>query len=229
MTNLINRYDLLSLIKMTLFLHNGSRIRKGEDSMIKALIRFSMKNMVALLLMILLIVGGGIYSLKQINIEKYPNVDIPYMTVVIPYPGASPDQSIKDVGEPVEKEMMNLEGVKKVYTEATANAAYVTMEFDMSIDMQEEEGVVRSAIEKVNLPEEVEDPEIILQGPDGDPTVYSIGIYVKDGVGGGDHFITNRMVPALESLNSVSEVKVDGLENKQVFVRLLPDELEKMD
>ena len=39
--------------------------------------------------MVLLIIAGGVYSLKEINIEKYPNVDIPYLTVVIAYPGLS--------------------------------------------------------------------------------------------------------------------------------------------
>ena len=51
--------------------------------MMKSIIRFSMKNAVALFLMVFLIVACGLYSLKEINIEKYPNVDIPYMTVVI--------------------------------------------------------------------------------------------------------------------------------------------------
>ena len=51
------------------------------------------------------------------NIEKYPNVDIPYMTVVIVYPGSSPEQAMKDIGEPIEREFLNIEGVKNVYTD----------------------------------------------------------------------------------------------------------------
>ena len=58
----------------------------------KSIIRFSMRNGVALFLMVLLIIMGGIFSLREMNIEKYPNVDIPYMTAVMVYPGASPEQ-----------------------------------------------------------------------------------------------------------------------------------------
>ncbi|PLR91968.1 efflux RND transporter permease subunit [Bacillus sp. T33-2] len=195
--------------------------------MMKSIIRFSMRNAVALILMILLIVGGGIYSLKQIPIEKYPNVDIPYMTVVIPYPGASPEQSMKDVGEPVEKEFMNLEGVKKVYTDALANVAYVTMEYEMSVDMDAQENVVRSALDKVKLPDETENPEIILQGPDGDRTIYTMGVYDKDENEDLQRVLKEKMIPSLESIDGVSEVEVGGMVEKQVFVRLLPEEIKK--
>ena len=69
----------------------------------KSIIRFSMRNAVALFLMVLLIIAGGVYSLREMNIEKYPNVDIPYMTVVIVYPGASPEQVMREIGEPLKE------------------------------------------------------------------------------------------------------------------------------
>ena len=91
----------------------------SRECMLKSIIRFSMKNAVALFLMVFLIVAGGVYSLKEINIEKYPNVDIPYMTVVIVYPGSSPEQAMREIGEPIEREFLNIEGVKNVYTDAS--------------------------------------------------------------------------------------------------------------
>ncbi|PLS18008.1 acriflavin resistance protein [Bacillus sp. M6-12] len=193
----------------------------------KSIIRFSMNNAVALFLMIVLIIGGGVYSFQKINIEKYPNINIPYMTVVIPYPGASPEQAIKEVGEPLEKELMNIDGVKNVYTDGVANVVYSTMEYDMSVDMKDAEQLVRSSVDKVNLPEGTENPEIILQGPEPDPTVFSMGIYADESSNKVQHFVKNKIVPQLEAIEGVNKVEVGGIDEKQVFIRLLPEKLKE--
>lgn len=193
----------------------------------KSIIRFSMKNTVALFIMVLLIIAGGVYSLKDINIEKYPNIDIPYMTVVIAYPGASPEQSMKEIGEPIEKELLNIDGVKNVYTDGLANAVASTMEFDMSVNMDDAEQLVRSAIDKIKLPETAEEPEIILSGPEPDPTIYSMGIYAGENNAEVQKFVKDKIIPRLEAIEGVSKVDVGGIEDKIVTIRLLPKELKK--
>ena len=193
----------------------------------KSIIRFSMKNTVALFLMVLLVIAGGVYSLKEINIEKYPNVDIPYMTVVIAYPGASPEQSMKDIGEPIEREFLNIDGVKNVYTDGLANVVYSTMEFDMSVKMDDAEQLVRSSIDKIKLPDTAEEPEIILSGPEPDPTVLSMGIYAGENNAEVQRFVNDNIIPRLEAIEGVSKVDVGGIEDKIVTIRLLPKELKK--
>ena len=193
----------------------------------KSIIRFSMKNGVALFLMVLLIIIGGIFSLREMNIEKYPNVDIPYMTAVMVYPGASPEQAMKDIGEPLEKEFMNIDGVKNVYTDGVANAAYLTMEFDMSVDMGDAEQVVRAAINKVKLPETAQEPEIVMSGPEPDPTIFSMGIYAEENYEEVQKFVVDSIIPRLEAIEGVSEVATGGIEEMIVGIRLLPEELLK--
>ncbi|WP_433750105.1 efflux RND transporter permease subunit [Falsibacillus pallidus] len=195
--------------------------------MIKSVIQFSMKNTVALLMMVFLVVGGGIYSLQQINIEKYPNVDIPYLTVVIPYPGASPEQSTRDIAEPLERELMNIDGVKNVYTDGGANAVYETLEFSLDVKMKDAEQSVRSAIDKVKLPDNAGNPELIKQGPEADPAVYTLGIYSKGDNESLQSYVKEKVVPKLESIEGVSKVDVGGIEDKNVFIRLIPDQLTK--
>ncbi|MBZ5753054.1 efflux RND transporter permease subunit [Metabacillus rhizolycopersici] len=195
--------------------------------MLKSIIRFSMKNAVALFLMVFLIVACGLYSLKEINIEKYPNVDIPYMTVIIAYPGASPEQAMKDIGEPIERELLNIEGVKNVYTDGVANVVYSTMEFDMSVSMDDAEQIVRSTIEKVQLPETSEKPEIVLSGPEPDPTIFSMGIYAEGNYQEAQKFVADKIIPRLEGIEGVSKVDVGGIDDETVSIRLKPEELTK--
>lgn len=202
--------------------------RKNEKEIVmRSVIRFSMKNTVALFLLMLLVIGGGVYSLNKINIEKYPNVDIPYMTVVIAYPGASPEQSIKEIGEPIEKELMNIKGVKNVYTDGVANATYSTMEFDMSVKMDEAEQLVRSAVDKVKLPDTAKKPEIIKSGPEEDPTIFTMGIYGGENNTEVEGFVSDKIIPRIESIDGVNKVEVGGIDNKIVMIRILPEEIMK--
>ncbi|WP_245976751.1 efflux RND transporter permease subunit [Oceanobacillus arenosus] len=193
----------------------------------KSIIRFSMKNGVALFLVVFLMVAGGIYALKEINIEKYPSVDIPYLTVVIPYPGASPEQSMKEIGEPVERELLNLDGVENVYTDGVANAVYATLEFDMSVDMNEAEQTVRASVDKIQLPELAEDPLYYPSGPEPDPTIFSMGIYAEEGQENVQQYVEEEIIPRIEVIEGVSEVVVGGTDDPTVSIRLFPDELKE--
>ncbi|QGS68247.1 MMPL family transporter [Oceanobacillus sp. 143] len=195
--------------------------------MMKSIIRFSMKNGVALFLVVFLMVAGGIYALKEINIEKYPSVDIPYITVVIPYPGASPEQSMKEIGEPVERELLNLDGVENVYTDGVANAVYATLEFDMSTDMEEAEQTVRASVDKVRLPELAEDPLYYLSGPEPDPTIFSMGIYAEESQDNVQQYVEEEIIPRIEVIEGVSEVVVGGTGDSTVSIQLLPEELKE--
>ncbi|RHW38967.1 efflux RND transporter permease subunit [Neobacillus notoginsengisoli] len=193
----------------------------------KKVIQFSMRNGVALFLMMGLILAGGIFSLKEINVEKYPNVDIPYLTVVIPYPGASPEQVMKEIGEPVERELMNLEGVKNIYTDAAANVFYSTMEIDMAVDMKDAEQLAKAAVDKIALPDTAKKPEFILQGPEPDPTIFAIGAYAGDGHADVQKVVKERLIPRLEMIDGVSKVLTGGIDEKSVNIRLLPEEMKK--
>ena len=88
---------------------------------------------------------------------------------------------MKDIGEPIEREFLNIDGVKNVYTDTgVANVAYSTMEFDMSVKMDDAEQLVRSSLDKIKLPETAEEPDIILSGPEPDPTIFSMGVYAGE-------------------------------------------------
>lgn len=192
----------------------------------KSIIQFSMKSALALCLVVLLIVAGGIYSLKELHIEKYPNVDIPYLTVFIPYPGASPEQSMNDIGEQMEREFIKLEGGKNVYTGGVANAAYSTIEFDMSIDMKQAEQLVRASVDKIQLPELAEEPKFELSSPDDNPIVFSMGIYADENYEEVQNFMKKRIIPLIEVIDGVSEIEVGGVADRLVLVRLIPKQLE---
>ncbi len=192
------------------------------------LIRFSMQNPVVVMLVIAMIIGGGLLSVQQMNIEQFPNVDIPYLTVVIPYPGASAEQAMNDIGKPLEAQLRNIKGVKNIYSEGNPNVYYATLEMEMDVKLDEAEREVRDALQRVQLPEEVKQPQFYRQSPSGNPAVYSIGVYAeKEELAKVQKHVEEWLLPSLEAIEGVSEIKLTGAEGKKVYVRLIPDALKK--
>lgn len=191
----------------------------------KRFIRFSMKNALTMLLVIPLIIVGGIYSLKTLHMEKYPNVDMPYLTIIIPYQGASPEQAMNDIGEQMEREFLKLEGRKNVYTNGVMNAVYSTIEFDMTVDMEEAEQLVRRSVDSLQLPKLAGEPQYELTRPGGNPISFTMGIYAPEKIDEVQKFVKDIILPRLTVIEGISEIELNGTTETSVFIRLLPQKL----
>jgi multidrug efflux pump subunit AcrB len=62
------------------------------------LVKFSPKNSIVIILSIVMLVTGGIYSSQQMKMEKYPDVTIPFFGVHITYPSSTPEQAMQNIG-----------------------------------------------------------------------------------------------------------------------------------
>ncbi len=62
----------------------------------------SVRRPVFAAVLVLLLVALGLYALPNLGIERYPNVDIPYVVVTTALPGASAAEIETDVTELIE-------------------------------------------------------------------------------------------------------------------------------
>jgi len=191
----------------------------------KRFIRFNMKNALTIILIIPLFIAGGIYSLKTLHMEKYPNVDIPYLTVIIPYQGASPEQAMNDIGKQMERAFLKLEGRKNVYTNGVTNAVYSTIEFDMTMDMKEAEQLVRRSVDSLQLPKLAGEPQYELTRPGGNPISFTMGIYGSEKIDEVQKFVKDTILPRLTVIEGISDIEWSGTTETSVFIRLLPQKL----
>lgn len=188
-----------------------------------SMIRFSMKNTVAVLLIIMVLIGGGLYAAGNMKMEMYPDVDIPYMHVNIIYPGASPEQSMRDIGEPLEKALANIDGVNNIYTWGSPNRFQAVLKTDMSASMDEVEQEVRDTLAKTKLPDTAQEPMIMREKMD--PEVYVVAFSGPDQ----DllqQFIEETAAPAIRSVEGVDSIEMNGVLDKRVYIRVKPEALD---
>lgn len=189
-----------------------------------SVIRFSMRNTVAIFMIVALLVTGGLYAIKGMKMEKYPDVDIPYLHMRIVYPGASPEQVMNDIGTPLEQQLANVKGKVNMYTGANPNVFWSTLQFGMSVDMDDAEQLMRDAVAKVELPDSAREP--LFQKERMDPEVYQLAIYggTQEQV---QQYIDETLKPAIRSVPGIEQINILGEADRNLYIRLRPEALQQ--
>ncbi|MDE4086730.1 efflux RND transporter permease subunit [Planococcus maritimus] len=184
----------------------------------QGLVRFVLKNKFAVWLLTLIVTFAGIYSTTQMKMESIPDISIPYLIVSGVYPGAAPEQVMEEVSIPVEQAVESLEDVKAVYSNSSSNVSQIQIEYDYGVDMDEKKRELESAVDGVNLPEEVETPSIMSIGLNMFPVVaLSVSSDTESIVELTDR-VQTTILPEIEKIDGVASATVTGQHVEEVHL-----------
>ena len=110
------------------------------------------------LLLMLMVVIAGIFSLKAISIEGDPYIQVPFFRVQIFNEGISPEDAERLLIMPMEIELRSVEGVEEITSYATENFGMLFVEFDADYDINEASIDISEAVgrAKAELPSSTE-------------------------------------------------------------------------
>lgn len=188
---------------------------------------YSVRNRVTMTMIYLLVVAFGVFSFMRLQLDLYPDMDIPYIVVMTTYTGASPADIETLVSRPIEETAVSVTGVKNVMSTSKQHISVGMLEFDWGYNMKQAEIDTRSKIDLVRekLPDEASEPIIIAM----DPSMSPIVIFNLTGnlpASEIRHIAEKRIKPKLERVEGISSVDIGGGELRQIHVRLNPQKLE---
>ncbi|MGJ8632604.1 MAG: efflux RND transporter permease subunit [Luteolibacter sp.] len=132
-------------------------------------VKWFTRNHVAGNFMMLLIVVAGFSTWFTLKKEIFPEIAIDAVSVSIPYPNATPEESERGVVVPVEEAIADLQGIKKIRGIGSQNIGSVVVEVETGYDVRDVMSDVKSRVDAIeNFPEEAETPvleEIIVKAP----------------------------------------------------------------
>ncbi len=104
----------------------------------------------------------GIISFLRLPVREYPDIDPPIISVVTTYRGASPSVVETEITNILEEQFATLEGVKTMSSSSREQGSVITIEFELSRDVNEAANDIRDRVSRVrgSLPREVDDPII---------------------------------------------------------------------
>ena len=120
-------------------------------------------NRVATNLLMWFLILGGLIALPQLHREEFPNIDVDLISVLIPYPGASPEEVEQTVCSRVEENINGTPGIKKITSLAAENSCNVQIELLKGEDKNQKLNEIKSKIDSIDtFPNEAEKPVIQL-------------------------------------------------------------------
>ncbi|MFE6842473.1 efflux RND transporter permease subunit [Streptomyces sp. NPDC057686] len=161
----------------------------------------------------------GAIAIPQLKQQLLPSIELPMVSVLAPYQGASPDVVEKQVIEPIEATLKGVDGITGITSTASEGNALIMAKFDYG-DSGTKQLVadVQQAVNRarVRLPAEV-DPQVVAGSTDDIPTVVLAVTSDKDQQALADQ-LSRSVVPVLEDIEGVGQVTVDGVRDLQVTV-----------
>ncbi|MFD6291154.1 efflux RND transporter permease subunit, partial [Streptomyces sp. NPDC060205] len=180
--------------------------------------RFSLAQRALIGLMSIIALVFGAIAIPQLKQQLLPTIELPVVSVLAPYQGASPDVVEKQVVEPIEDNLEAVDGISGVTSTASEGNALIMASFDYGNDSARIVADVQQAVNRarVQLPDDV-DPQVVAGSTDDIPTVVLAVTSGKDQQALSDQ-LDRTVVPALKDIDGVAQVTVDGVRDLEVAV-----------
>src|SRR5665213_2893198 len=133
---------------------------------------------VATTLLMAAILLAGIVGFKFLPLSALPEVDSPTIQVQTFYPGASPEVMASTVTAPLERQFGEMTGLSRMSSVSSAGASVVTLQFDLSLNLDVAEQEVQAAMNAAGnlLPTDLPAPPVYAKINPADAPILTIGI-----------------------------------------------------
>ena len=134
----------------------------------------SIQRPVLATMMSLALVLFGAISLSRLPVRELPDIDPPIVNVTTVYPGANASVVETEITERLEEAVNNVPGIKTLRSESREQVSNITIEFNLSRDINIAAQDVRDRVSRVRgrLPETIDEPVISKQDSDARPIIW---------------------------------------------------------
>lgn len=169
----------------------------------------------------------GLFSLQQLPIDQYPEIDPPYISVMTSYPGANASEVETNVTRLLENSLNSVDGLKELISNSQDNMSVVTLELEWGMNLDEVINDVRSYIDmtKDNLPSGAGTPFIFKFSTSSMPIImYSVT--ADDSYAGLDKILNDVVIPQLNRVDGIGNISLSGTPERYVYVDIEQDKLD---
>jgi multidrug efflux pump subunit AcrB len=134
------------------------------------------QNAIAANLLMILLIGGGIWTAFSIQKEVFPDFDLDIVNVTVGYPGAAPAEVEQGILQPVEEAVRGIQGIKELTSQAREGRGSIEIELVAGTDRMKAFQDVDQAISRIRtFPDDIEQPVVSVQT--SQRGVMDIGLY----------------------------------------------------
>ena len=184
--------------------------------------QISVRRPVFATVLILVFVVVGLVGYRTLGVDKFPKIDFPLITIVTPYPGASPLAVESDVTQRVEEAVNTVSGLEMLTSTSTEGVSLVIAQFALEVNVSQAQSDINEKLATIlrDLPPGSR-PEVRKADPDAAPVLV---LAVKGPPGTPTReltrFATKSVKQQIERLPGVGQVIILGGQERQINVEL---------
>ena len=189
--------------------------------------RTSVNHPVTTFLLFLAFAILGVYSLVQLPIDFFPDVESNVIMVMSSYPGASAEDVEQNLTKTLENSLNGVENLKNLTSNSKENVSFLQLEFNYGTDIEVATNDVRDKLDMVNsvLPDGATVPIIFKFSADMMP-IMIMSATATESVDALDKILDDKVATPLARVNGVGTVSVSGAPKREIQVYCDPSKLE---
>ena len=176
------------------------------------------------------IITVGYIAFNKMNVELFPNIDIPVIFVSTRYDGAAPSEIESLVSKPLEEEISTVSGIKKLMSRSLKDTSQIIVQLYQNTDIKYAEQQIRDKINqaRAKLPEDVKEPVIRRVDPSDQPV---LTVILKADLSESELFdlADNFVRPRLEQTADVGMVEILGARKREIQILVDQNKLKSRD
>jgi hydrophobe/amphiphile efflux-1 (HAE1) family protein len=183
--------------------------------------------MPAIVLFVVLMVLG-VVSFRSLPITKFPNIDIPIVSVSVTQSGAAPSELETQVTKKVEDAVASINGIWHIISTVTDGSSSTIIQFNVgSVNVDRALNDVKDAIAKIrsDLPRTIDEPIVSRIDIEGLPIVTYAASAPAMSVEGLSWFVDDTIARQLQAIKGVGGVSRSGGVDREIRIALNPDKL----
>ncbi|MBN8232504.1 efflux RND transporter permease subunit [Corallococcus macrosporus] len=161
----------------------------------------------------------GLVAAQRIGISQFPDVDFPTINISVSWEGANPEAVESDVVEFIEEAVTQVEGVKSITSSARQGSANITVELDLSrnVDLALQDVQTKVSQAQRRLPLDIDPPVVSKSNPEDQPIMW-LGVSGPFSQQVVSDFARYRVKERLQTVPGVGEVILGGLLERNVRI-----------
>ena len=140
------------------------------------IIRWFIANSVAANLLMFFIIFAGFFTLSQLRMEIFPDINLGIINVSVVYPGASPEDIEESICIRIEEQIAGVDGVKRITSTSDEGIGSISVEIMFGEDINEIKDDIKTQIDAItSFPDGSEKP--IVRSFEGSPEVITVAVH----------------------------------------------------
>ncbi|MBS2020551.1 MAG: efflux RND transporter permease subunit [Deltaproteobacteria bacterium] len=174
--------------------------------------------------LVLFIVVVGIAGYTKLGLDRFPNIDIPIVSVTTRLPGAAPEDMETEVTEKIEEACNTISGIDEITSITNEGVSQVFIRFvlEKNTDTATQEVRDRLQLAIPDLPKGIELPVVQKLDPDAAPVLYVALRWPGKPIQEVTELADKKVRRQIESVNGVGQVVIAGGQLRQINVWLDP-------